>query len=354
MAGGLALLAAYLVYPIVLLLIMSFNTAPDVLVPPAQWGLERWAEGLRAPGLLESIGHSIQIWFFVTLISLPIAVVISLVLARTNVPFSHGLESLFWVAFVIPPVASTLGWVMLLSPDWGFLNRALTFLPFVEQGPFNIYSVAGIVWTRVMGDGLAFYVILLTPPFRNMDGAFEEAGIVSGASKLKTLIQVTLPMMAAPIVLTLSLQLVHVFRGFETEWLLGSRFGYYVYSTLIYSLIRVDETPNYSEAIVLGSLTLLLIAIIIPIQRWVVGRRQYTTVQGSFRPALIDIGRWRRPAAALIGSVVVLLTVVPILVLVAGSFMTRVGFFNVRKVWTTAHWENVLGARSSRSPCGTA
>ena len=45
----------------------------------------------------------------------------------------------------------------------GFANKALELLPFVDKGPFNIFSVPGIVWARLMGDGIAYKVMLLTP-----------------------------------------------------------------------------------------------------------------------------------------------------------------------------------------------
>lgn len=342
MAACLIVLAAYMVYPIFLLLVLSFNTAPNILIPPAVWGLSNWAEAWQFPGLLASIAHSFEIWSLVTVISFPLAIVISLALARTNIHFSHAIEALFWVAYIVPSIATTFGWAMLLDPDKGFLNTALRLIPGAPDQPFNIYSVGGIVWARIMGDGLAFKVILLVPAFRNMDGALEEASRVSGASNFRTLLRVTLPVMAAPIILTLSLQLLRIFQGFETEWILGSRIGYFVYSTLIYKLVRIDTTPNYGDAVVLGSITLLVIAAIIPLQRWIVDRRQYTTVDAGFRPGLIDLGRWRKPVTAAILGIILLLTAVPAFVLLLGSFMTRIGFFNARPVFTFDHWADVL------------
>jgi iron(III) transport system permease protein len=342
-AACLIILATYIIYPIILLLILSFNTAPNILVPPPVWGLENWTGAWQLPGLLGSIANSFTVWFFVTIFSFPLAIVISLILARTNVHFSHKIEALFWIAYIFPSIASTFGWVILLDPDTGFLNKALQLLPWVHDAPFNIFSVPGIVWARIMGDGLAFKVILLTPAFRNMDGALEEASRVSGASNFRTMLRVTLPVMAAPIVLTLSLQLLRVFQGFETEWILGSRFGYFVYSTLIYKLVRLDATPNYGDAVVLGSITLLVIAAIIPLQRWIVGRRHYTTVDSSFRPGLFDLGRWRKAVTGSILFIITLLTALPVFVLIVGSFMTRIGFFNAKPVWTLKHWTDVFG-----------
>ena len=353
MGVTILVLGVYLVYPILLLLVLSFNTATDILVGPAKWGLSNWVHAWAYPGLLRSLWNSFMIWLLVVGFSFPIATVISLTLARTRIPFSHGLEFLFWVTFIFPAVASTVGWMMLLSPGWGFLNQALQLLPFIHQGPFNIFSVPGIVWVRVMGDGIAFKVILLTPAFRNMDSALEEAGRVSGASKLSTLRRITLPVMISPIVLVLALQLIRIFQGFEVEYLLGARWGFFVYSTLIYQLVHLENIPRFADAVVLASVTLMIIALIIPLQRWILQRRPYTTVGSSFRPGLIDLGRWRWFAFGAILAIVLTLTAVPAVVLVAGSFMVRVGFFNTTPLWTLEHWQYVFADPAFLRAMGT-
>ena len=82
-----------------------------------------------------------------------------------------------------------------------------------------------------------------------------------------------------------------------------------------------------------------MIALIIPVQRWILERR-YTTITGSFRPGLIDLGRWNTVAFGLITLLLVLLTVGPLIVLVLGSFMTRIGYFVLG--FTLSHWQFVL------------
>ena len=136
-----------------------------------------------------------------------------------------------------------------------------------------------------------------------------------------------------------ALQLLRVFQSFETEYLLGMPFGFFVYSTKIFTLIR-NQIPNYGEATVLASLTLLIIALIIPLQRWILSRRRYTTITGSFRPGLIDLGNWNYVAFGLIAFLLVLLTVGPLAILVLGSFMQRIGYFVLG--FTLDHWRFVL------------
>jgi iron(III) transport system permease protein len=339
MAVVLLALGYFLLWPALLLLINSFNAAVDWFVEPRRWGVDHWINAVRRPGLIKSIGNSLLVWSLSVAISFPVGVTIAWLLARTKIPFSHTLEFLFWISYMVPALPTTIAWITLLDPDVGAINVALKSLFNLEQGPFNIFSVPGIVWANLMGHGISIKVMLLTPAFRNMDATLEEAARVGGASNLRTLFKVTLPLMVSPMVLVFALQLLRVFQSFETEYLLGLPFGFYVYSTKIYALVR-DPVPNYGGATVLASLTLLLIALIIPLQRWILERRRYTTITGSFRPGLIDLGKWNYVVFGVIALLLALLTVGPMAILVLGSFMERIGYFVLG--FTLDHWRFVL------------
>jgi iron(III) transport system permease protein len=339
MAAVLIVLGYFLIWPVLLLLINSFNTASDWFVEPRTWGIKHWVNAFQRPGLLTSLLNSLLIWSLTVTFSFPIGVAIAWLLARTKIPFSHALEFLFWVSYMVPSLPTTIAWITLLDPDIGVINVGLKNLFHLDQGPFNIFSVPGIVWANLMGHGISIKVMLLTPAFRNMDSTLEEAARVGGASNLRTLFKVTLPLMISPMILVFALQLLRVFQSFETEYLLGMPFGFFVYSTKIFTLIR-NQIPNYGEATVLASLTLLMIALIIPLQRWILERRRYTTITGSFRPGLIDLGKGNYLAFGAIALLLALLTVGPLAILVLGSFMQRIGYFVLG--FTLDHWRFVL------------
>ena len=341
MAALLLVLGFFLIWPVFLLIINSFNTASDWFFQPRAWGLGNWVAAFTKPKILSALGNSILIWMMTIVLSFPVAVGIAWVLARTKVPYSHTLEFLFWVAFMVPDLPITIAWILLLDPGFGLINVALTKVPFIDidKGPFNIFSIWGIVWVKLMGNTIAIKVMLLTPAFRNMDAALEEAGRVSGASNLRTALCITLPLMISPLALVFGLQLLRIFQSFETELLVGTPFNFFVLSTRVYNLVRGDA-PNYGEATALASITLLVIALIIPVQRWIIQRRRYTTITGQFRPGLIDLGRWNYFFFGLISLLLFLMTLGPVGVLLLGSFMTRVGFFLLG--YTTDHWQFVL------------
>ena len=339
MAAILISLGFFLIVPVLLILINSFNTAADWMVDPRRWGLDHWIAAFSKPDLLVTIWNSIMVWGLTAMVSFPVGISIAWVLARTKIPFSPQLEFLFWVAHMVPSLPVTIAWINLLDPYIGLVNVALMNMFGLSEGPFNIFSVEGIVWTHLMTNGIVIKVILLTPAFRNMDSAMEEAARVGGGSNLRTALTVTLPLMISPIILVFALQLLRVFQSFETELILGEPFGFYVYSTKIYSLIRT-EVPNYGEAAALASLTLLVIALVIPLQRWITQRRRYTTLTGSFKPGLIDFGKWNYVLFAAIVLLLFVLSIGPLLVLCLGSIMQRIGYFELG--YTLDHWREVL------------
>ncbi len=335
---------AYIGGPVLLIFINSFNLSQ--VGQPAVWSLDNWRLAFSTASIGQALLNTLIVFGFYTLVSFPIAVGISWALSRTKVRWSYGLEFMFWVSFMIPTISVTIGWTYLLDPDIGMLNKALTYLPFVDSGIFNIYSVPGIIWVHLMANAISAKVMLMTPAFRNMNVLLEEAARVSGASNLRTMFRVTLPLMVPIMVIVFVLQIVRVFQSFETEQILGTPIGFYVYSTKIFQFVRFFDPPQYGAATALASITLIIIAIIYPLSRWLTGRKRFTTVSGSFKPGLIDLGRGQPFVTWGIIALLLFLTVVPIVTLIGGSFMTRVGFFNVNVVWTTAHWVEVLNDRT--------
>ncbi len=331
----------YVIYPILLIFVQSFNVAA-VIVGEYSFSFDNWRKAFAEPGILESLGNTVLVFASYTAVSFPLAVVIAWLLARTKMRWSRGLEFMFWVSFMLPNLTTTIGWTLLLDPYFGFINVLAQKLPFVNGPLFNIYSIEGIVFAHLMANALSQKVMLLTPAFRNMNITLEEAGRISGAGSLKTMMRITLPVMVPAMVVVFMLNLVRMFNSFEIEQILGTPIRFYVYSTRIYELVRNTEPPSYGQATALASLTLLIILAIIPLQRWLLGRRQYTTISGNYKPGVTDLGLLQPVAFGLVLFIVAMLTIVPVLTLLGGSFMTRAGFFQATPTYTLGHWKMVL------------
>jgi iron(III) transport system permease protein len=344
--GGTALMAVLIgvmgfivVYPLILILINSFNTA--TIAEPPVYGLKSWRDAFSEYGIWRSLWNSVKIGIILQVIALPLGIFVSWLLARSNILFANVFEFGFWISFFLPGLATTFGWMLMLDPSTGLINSWLRQMPFFSGLNFDIYSFSGIIWVHLVSNGLSTKVMLMTPAFRRMDASMEEASRMSGASAFTTLWRITVPAMTPVIVVVFLLSVIRIFSSFEVELLLGVPWSFYVYSTKIVDLAR-QEPPLVNQAAALGSIILIFLAAFIPLQRKLITRRQFTTVTGQFKPKLIDLGVWRYPATAFVGLVIFILDVVPLLSVLGGSFMTRFGFFNLPKTWTLEYWKMAL------------
>lgn len=326
----------YILYPLALILINSFNVATIAETP--RYGLGAWREAFTGYGVQEALWNTINVTLVRQAIVFPVGVLLAWILARTNIPWARGFEFLFWISYMLPSVATTYGWMLLLDPDSGLVNTFVDDLFGVM--PFDIYSFWGIIWVHTIG-GLDTKVMLLTPAFRRMDSSLEEASLLSGAGTLRTMFRITLPVMTPILVVVLLLSLVRLFESFETELLLGTPWGFYVYSTMIVDLARQDP-PLTNQAAALGSLILVFLAIFIPLQRKLIGGRQFTTITSHFKPKQIDMGRWKYLVLGGMGMICFLAVGIPILSVIGGSFMVRFGFFDLPQTWTLDYWRLAL------------
>ena len=345
--GGVILMALligvmgfYVIYPLVLILINSFNTA--TIAEPPVYGLQAWREAFSEPGIWRSLWNSVRVGVTLQIVALPIGICISWLLARTNIYGAGVFELFFWISFIMPSVATTFGWMLLLDPNTGLVNTTIRGWPIVGNFTFDIYSFWGIIWAHLVSNGISTKVMLMTPAFRRMDSSLEEASRMSGASTWTTMWRITVPMMTPVIIVVVLLSVIRIFSSFETELLLGVPWGFYVYSTKIVDLAR-QEPPLVNQAAALGSIILVFLTAVIPLQRRLISRRQFTTVTGHFKPRIVDLGPWRYPATAFVALVVFILCFVPILSVLGGSFMTRFGFFHLPKTWTTEYWRMAIG-----------
>jgi iron(III) transport system permease protein len=336
----LMLVVVFLVMmPLTLMLLNSFQLARPG--QPPVYGLQGWQQALSDPSMLTALQNTASLSITREGIALVIGVLLAWLIARTDMPLKGSLEFIFWVAFFLPPLPVAIGWILLLDQQFGLVNQWLQLLPFVHAPLFNIYSFWGIVWVHLTTN-LGVKVLLLAPAFRNMDAALEESSRSCGVTALGTLRRVVVPLMAPAIIVATILGLIRSLDAFEVELLLGVPIHLYVYSTKIRDLVTF-EPPQYAPALALGTMLLVVLLALVAAQRWYVGRHVYRTVGGrgfSTRPTLL--GRWRVPAAAVVLVIALVVTLVPMLVLLMGTFMRAFGYFNIPHPWTIEHWQRVL------------
>ncbi|HEX9264809.1 MAG TPA: iron ABC transporter permease [Candidatus Binatia bacterium] len=336
----LLLVVAFLVLtPLCLMIFNSFQTARPG--QPVVWGLEGWVKAFTTPGIIKAITNTFTLAAARQAIALLVGSYFAWLIARTDIPLKGTLEFLFWLSFFLPALPQTMGWILLLDPKYGLFNQALEGLGIVKQPLFNIYSFWGIVWAH-LGGTVAVKVMLLAPAFRNLDAALEEASHISGASGRHTFFHIFIPVMMPAILVSTILGIIRSLEAFEIELLLGTPIGLQVFSTKIHELVTW-EPPQFAPAMALSTIFLVLLMFMVAMQRRYIGKRNYATITGrGFSIRSMRLGRWRYPAFALVFSFALVITVLPTILLVAGTFMKLFGFFNIPDPWTLDNWRATL------------
>jgi iron(III) transport system permease protein len=336
--GVLLALVSVVLVPIVLLIVNTFNISEPG--QPAAYGLATWQAALTSPGLWTALINTAKVVLTVQGTSFPIAILIAWLLARTDLPRRRWLEFAYWIPFFLPTLGVTLGWILVLDPQSGLLNIWIKDLGLAGEGTFNIYSFWGIVFVHLGTVSISVKVMILTPVFRNMDASLEEVARVSGASMYYTLRRVVVPLMMPALVVVFILGTVAGLNAFEIEQLLGFPARFFVFSTQMFGWVKASPA-RFGHATVLGVLVLCVMLPLILGQQWFAGKR-VATVSGNMKTQPTPLRRWKWPAIILVYGVLVFITLIPVGFMLAGSFMSLFGFFDLPQVWTLRHWSEVF------------
>ncbi|MGE3928488.1 MAG: ABC transporter permease, partial [Lautropia sp.] len=165
-----------------------------------------------------------------TVPSIGLAVLLAWIVARTDTPYSRTLEVLITLPFFIPPILTALAWSMLGNKQVGLINQAWRWLTGSPDALIDVYSYGGVVW-HMMQYSTVFLFLFIVDAFRGMDPALEEAARMSGASRWRTLRQITLVLMTPVLIASFMLSLIRGIEAFESPLFFGTPAGITVITT---------------------------------------------------------------------------------------------------------------------------
>ena len=307
------------VIPLGFLLWQSFRT-PQTAAVDAVFTLANYATAYGSSDTLRLFWTSMQFASGTSLLAFLLGTGLAWMNERTNTPFKSVFFALSVIPLIIPGILFTVAWILLASPQIGIINLVLQGWFGLEEPPFDIYSLRGMIWV----DGLHYSpmaFLLMSAAFRAMDPSLEESATMSGANIFQVARRVTLRLTWPAIVATVLILFVRAIESFEVPALLGLPAGIEVFTSAIYQAVH-----RYPSQVGLASTyAVALLLITTGGVYWVSklsGRgSQYATMTGKgFRPRQIDLGRWRWVTAAIFVVYVLLIVVLPFAVLLWSSF----------------------------------
>jgi iron(III) transport system permease protein len=286
---GVAAVAAVLVlYPVFFLFQAALDVGDPQVRPPTAYGFDNFNGIFQYPQILL---NTLTVSVAATVIALMFGFVMAWILTRTNVPGRHLFEQLMAVPYYLTPLLGALAWSLLGAPESGFINQIWRALG-GNGHLIDINTAYGIAWVMALFEGSVAFV-MIAAVMKSMDPALEEASQVIGASRLRTMLRITLPLVVPGVLGAAIFVFAEMLGSFAAALVLGMPSRYYVITTAIYQLVQ-QYPPKIQVAAAMGVSLFAVMFFMLFLYRRIVMAGSYVTITGkAFRPRVADVGRLR-------------------------------------------------------------
>src|SRR5580765_6604579 len=309
--------------PTLMLFYGSFRSKP--LGVPGGFTLAHYISAYSDPLTYQLLFNSFIFAGGSALVATVLAATLAWISIRTNAPFRKSFELIAIVPNIFPPVMLAVSWTVLLSPRTGLINRLLMQMLSLDEAPLNLYSLSGMIFVEALiTTPLAF--LLVSASLYSMDPSLEESARVAGSNNFQIAWRITFPIIRPALLAAVMLNFVRAIESFDTPAIIALPARIEVFTTKIYREAVGAFPPNENLAAAYGVSLLLITMVFVYFYRSLTQRgERYVTVTGrGYRPTIIDLGKWRYPAAGLALLILSLIVVLPFLVLIYVSFISYI------------------------------
>lgn len=233
-------IVAYILVPILVTLVMSFNNAAMIRFPLSGWSL-RWYEDFFASGQWTgALGNSIVIAIGTALLSTTAGVLAAWAFERHHIPFRDGLYLLIMLPLFMPGVVLGLG----VAIAFGGL----------QIGDWSIYGSKGLVMIAHSLWAMPLVFMLMEATFRTIDYRIVEASYDLGGKPVRTFFEIVIPMVSTGIISSALFAFVISLNEFVMALFLTDRDSQTL-PVLMWLSLRSAGTPRLAVASVILALT---------------------------------------------------------------------------------------------------
>jgi len=267
---------------------------------------------------LKALMTTLYIGLSSTGLALAFGVPLAWAVSRTSLPGKKWIHGGVYATFVMPPFLGAIAWILLASPNAGWLNKQWAGLFGNGNTPFNIYSFWGMSMLIAL---YAFPLVYLftKSAFDLISTEMEDAAAIHGASRPQVFRRVTLPLALPAIMGAAILVFLEAISLFGTPALIGIPARINVATTQMGMFfqypLRTGTAAAYSMPVLAVTVILLLL------QRRMLSRKGYISVSGKGgerRP--LDIGPVKWLLSAYGTFVCCLSFVLPLAILLQAAF----------------------------------
>ena len=277
-APALFLLAAFVIYPIINFVIMSFQKT-NGLTPAKFIGIENFIQIFQDEAFLKANVASLGLCILAVIFNAILAIVVSILLCTLG----KRTQKILRTAFVIPLVLSisviSQLWLTIYHADWGLLNH---FLDFIGLGFFQnewlinpktamiCIAVVGMWWMFGMDLLMAYSGIKAIPE------SYFEAAQLDGAGFFNTVRYITLPLLRDVAKTCVTISAIGGLFTFPQVYIMtGGGPGDLTQTVMMYMYKQAFSNQRYGMASAVGIIVILETCVILGGISWMFKKGKY-------------------------------------------------------------------------------
>lgn len=197
-------------------------------------------------------------------IGVPLRIVFAFLLAallNTDIKGRLFYRVTYYMPSIIPGVASSVLWLVLLNPRLGLINLLLNLLglPSINWLGNPLYSKPALIMMSLWGVGGSMVIYLAG--FQSIPDVLYEAAQIDGAGAWAKFWHVTIPLMTPTILFNLIMQIINSFQVFASAFIMTG--GGPLNSTLFYMLHLYNNAFSFFKMGYASALAWVLFVIIL-------------------------------------------------------------------------------------------
>lgn len=252
----------FTIYPIASSFYYSF-TRYDLLRDPVFLGADNYINLFTDDEDFRIAVYNTVWW---VLFSAPLGVLSAFLMAlllNTNIAGRSFFRAVFFFPSIVPVVVIAFVWQFLLNIQYGAVNSTLQSLGFPTIPFLSDPSLVKptLILIHMWAQGAAMVIFLAT--LQDVPRSLYEAAMIDGASALRRLWHVTVPMVSPVILFNMVMSFIAGFQYFTLPWLISGGTGGPNQSTEFYSLFLYRNAFQYLRMGKANALAWILFAVII-------------------------------------------------------------------------------------------
>ncbi|OPJ62279.1 ABC transporter permease [Clostridium oryzae] len=252
-------LVAFMVIPIIIVIVMSFLTRGAYGNVEMKFTMENYVKIFK-PVYMKVLGNSLLLSLATTLLCLIFGYPFAYYIARSPKKYRGILFLLIMIPFWTNSLIRTYAWIILLRTS-GIINSYLIFFHIIKK-PIQMLYTNGAVLLGLTYTLFPFMVLPLYSSIEGLDKSYLEAASDLGASPWKTFLKVTLPLTKPGIVAGSMLVFIPTLGLFFIPDLMGGSKIMFISNFIKNQFLTARDWPFGSAvSIVVIALTFIIIAL---------------------------------------------------------------------------------------------